>query len=81
MTAPTPNQLRALADDLERGSGRYRSEVIADAIAALRSASDRLEAVQATIDLYRGDNDIEAHWLVGRLDVALSTGGEAVGHV
>lgn len=70
-----PEQMRALADapDVNHWSASAR--------AALRAAADQLEAVQATIDIYRGDNDIEAHWLVGRLDVVLSTGGEAADHV
>jgi hypothetical protein len=43
----TPEQLRALADDLQRGnSGRFRSEVVADAEAALRSAADEAERIR-----------------------------------
>lgn len=51
MTAPTPEQMRTLADDLERGNPPHRrSEVVAEAISALRAAADQLEASRAWLD-------------------------------
>ncbi|WIE60761.1 hypothetical protein DEI97_013525 [Curtobacterium sp. MCLR17_032] len=59
MTALTSKEMRVVADDLQRGnSGRFRSEVIAEAETALRTAADQLEAVQEAYEDF-------APWCVG----------------
>lgn len=48
MTAPTPEQMRELADaaDNPTRDNDWDNRVIADVMAALRAAADQLEAVQ-----------------------------------
>jgi hypothetical protein len=47
VTAPTPEQLRALADRIETGDDYLVKEFAIAEMAALRAAADQLEAVQA----------------------------------
>lgn len=80
MTAPTPGEMRALADaagNLTRDND-WDSEVIADVMAALRAAADQLEATQwaARVNLAEGSQSGFARYLI---NVALTA--DAARHV
>lgn len=71
MTAPTPEQMRDLAKrspfGVDEQGWNHQMRV------ALRAAAYQLEAVHDVLGIYRGDNDVEAHWVIERIDAALST--------
>lgn len=60
MTAPTPKQIRELADiaDSLNRDNEWDNEVIADVMVALRTAAGQLEAVREWAD----SSDREPNW-------------------
>jgi hypothetical protein len=50
MTAPTPEQMRALAEDVQHTVDNGYEFAPENVVAALRTAADQLEAVQKVLD-------------------------------
>lgn len=73
MTTLTPEQMRALAEDMHG----YRTPVdtIVAAQSALRSAADQLEALQRLSDSWKREGVTPDFWI--ELNRALRTGGTA----